>query len=350
LLFGLFQQKMRQQGAVLAELIGGLLLLAVVLILGWFGAEPFWFAVALALSYCVTLGVTLLAARRLAPIGLRLEPGIWRLLIVDTLPVAATGIITILFFRADVVILSFLQPPAEVGLYGLSAKLIDACMGFTLLLVGLFAPFFGRTARLTPHEFAAHFQNGLTTLTVGAVGIAVALIVSAEEVAVLLGGEPFRGAGTILVLLSVVFVLHSMLVMVREAATALQVQTRLVPGYVVGLLVAMIAYFALIPRFAGFGAALALIITELLILTIALRIVTGTAAHPIHLRSPLWAIAGGVTAAAVGLAMETAGFSWLVRGVTSGTAYLAILLLSRTVSFAEAIAWGRKTIMKKRTF
>lgn len=348
MLFGLIQQKLQQQGVVVAEFTGGLLLLATVFALGQLGAAPFWFVVALASGYIVTLAVTLVAARRLAPISLRLEPEIWRHLLVAALPAAATGIISVLYFRADVVILTFLEPPASVGLYGVASKVLDALIGFTLLLSGLFAPLFGRTARLVPGEFARHFEHALTTLALGAVGVAVVLFGLAGEIAVFLGGEAFRPAGASLALLGVVFVLHSSLIIAREAAIALHVQIKLLPGYLVGLVVALTAYFTLIPRLGAPGAALALIITELVILPIALRAVTRAAGHAISLDLPLRAVAAGITAAGLVFVLERAEFGWPVRVIAGGASYLALLLLTRALNLPMAMAIGRDILAKKR--
>jgi O-antigen/teichoic acid export membrane protein len=348
LLFGLFQQKLRQHGVVIAELTGGLLLLAIIAALGQIGAEPVWFVVALASSYGVTLVVTIFAARRLAPIGLRLEPGIWRSLIVAALPLAATDSMGVLFYRADIVILAFLQPPGEVGLYGVSVKVIDALTGLTLLVVGLFAPLFGRTAGHSAAEFARHLENALTTLMIGAMGVAVALVVLAEEIVVLLGGDAFRAAATPLMLLGVVFVLHSALVTLREAAIALRVQTKLLPGYSAGLAVALLAYFALIPRFGASGAAVALIIAEIVILFLTLRVVTRAAGHPINPDPPLRAVGSGVAVIALAFVLKRAGVVWPVQIVACGVSYGLMLLLTRAVDLPQALALGRDALTKKR--
>lgn len=348
LLFGLFQQKLRQQGAVVAELAGGLLLLGLVITLAELSAAPIWFVGALALSYLVTVVVTLTGARRLAPIGLRFEPSVWRQLIVSALPVAATASIGVIFFRADVVFLTFLQPPSEVGLYGVALKVLDALTGFTLLLVGLFAPLFGRTASHAPAQFAAHLENALMTLTIGTAGVAVVLLALAEEIVVVLGGEAFRAAGPALMLLGAVFVLNSVLVLVREAATALGVQSQLIPGYLTGLAIAIAAYLTLIPPLGGSGAALALIITEVVILIAAFRVVIRATDHPISTDGSLRALASGVAAAVVVLVLQHAAFGWPWQVAAGLVSYGLLLLLTGAVSLPAAIAIGRDMMAKKR--
>ena len=349
LLFGLFQQRLRQQGVILAEFTGGLLLLTIIVGLGRLGAEPFWFVLALAVSYVVTLAGTLLAAARLAPLGLALEPDLWRRLLTAALPVAVTGSIAVLYFRADTLFLAALRPLGDVGLYGVPIKILDALMGFALLVVGLFAPLLGKTAKLDPGGFARHLEDGLALLTIGSVGVAVALFILAEEIVVVMAGEAFRAAGTTLTMLGVVFVSHSSAILVREAATCLGVQGRLIKGYLAGFAVAFLAYITLIPPLGGPGAALALFAADVVILAVALRVVRGSAGHPIRLDRPMRALAAGLAAVALTVPLHQVGFGWPLELMAADISYLILLVLTRALHVRTAIAIGRDLLSSRRT-
>ncbi len=348
MLFGLFQQKLRQQGVVLAELTGGLVLVALIIVFAWAGAEPFWFVVAMGLSYIATLALTLVAAQRLVRFGLRLEPALWLDLARQAAPLAVATTISVLYFRADTVLLAFFRSPAEVGLYGVPVKVLDACMGISLLLVGLFTPLMAHSARVDERAFREHLGNGLLTLAVGTALVGVGLVALAPEIVLLLAGAEFIGGSPILQILAGVLVLHGTALILREAATALSIQQRLLPAYFAGLGVALVAYGVLIPQFGGIGAAAALLLAEIVVVLLTGSIVAGAAAGWTVMRRPLMALGCGLVAAVLTILAENAGLHWFLRGLLAGVVYLLLLLASRTLHLPAMIALGRDMLTHKK--
>jgi O-antigen/teichoic acid export membrane protein len=347
LLFGLFQQKLRQGGVVLAEVSGGVLLLALIGLFAWLGAAPWAFASALGLSYVFTLGVTLIAARRLVRFGIRLERDVcWRLAKAGA-PLAVATSITVLYFRADTILLAILDTPAEVGLYGVPIKVVDSFMGITMLLVGLFAPLLANTARIDEGAFREHLENGLTTLAVGTTGVGVGIVALAPEIVTLLAGAEFAAAAPILQVLAGVLVLHGTALILRETATALAIQQRLLPSYVAGLIVAMAAYLVLIPPLGGVGAALALLIAEtVVVVSIAVVVVRATGTGR-ALRAPVIALAAGLAAAAAVVWAEQQGWGFVLRAALGGGVYLCLLLGTGAVSLPVLWRLGRDMLGRK---
>ena len=131
---------------------------------------------------------------------------------------------------------------------GTGPKSLVATLGsrFLLLVVGR-AVVLGlalvATAILTRTLGPAGFGNdraaagyfGLVVMLADPIGGALALSALAPEIIRLLAGAAFADAAMILRLLTIVFVLHAVVVLLREAATALQIQHRLLPGYLLGL-------------------------------------------------------------------------------------------------------------------
>lgn len=347
LLFGLFQQKLRQQGVVLAEVSGGLVLVVLILGFAWAGAEPFWFVVAMGLSYVATLVIALVAAQRLVRFGLRLEPALWLDLARHAAPLAVATSISVLYFRADTILLAFFRPAAEVGLYGVPVKVVDAGMGMTILLVGLFTPLMARTALVDEKAFRTHLGDGLLTLAVGTVGLALGLVALAPEIVMVLAGADYVAAAPILRLLAGVFVLHGTALILREAATALAIQHRLLPAYFAGLAVALLAYLTLIPRFGGVGAAAALLLAEAVVVLMVGIIVAKATAGAALVQGPLAVFACGLLAAALALAVGHWGGNWFLRGLVAGLGYLALLLATRTLHLPALLALGRDMLARK---
>jgi O-antigen/teichoic acid export membrane protein len=332
LLFGLFQQQLRQGGVVLAEVSGGLVLLVAIVVFAQLGAEPWWFATAMGLSYVFTLVITLVAAQRLVRFGLRLEPAIWWHYIKEGAPLAVAGTLSILYLRADMVLLAFVHPPAVVGVYAVPAKVFDSFIGIVLLLVGLFAPLLARTATVDERGFGAHLTNALATVAIGTIGLAVGIVATAPEIVRVLAGPGFDAGVAILQLMAGLLVLRAVALMLREAATALAIQHRLLPAYLAAFAVAFAAYFLLIPSYGGAGAALALLLAETVLLAGIVRAVLRAADAKAALRIPLGALLSGLGATAAALWLANLGTGFFARGLLAGLVYLALLLLTRSVT------------------
>jgi O-antigen/teichoic acid export membrane protein len=342
MLFGLFQQKLRQLGVVIAEIGGGAILLAAVVSLSKLGAEPVWFVAALGFSYLCTLSGTLYYARRLVRFGLRTELRQWSHLATAALPVAGMSILTVTAYRADSVLLALLNGPEAVGLYGVPLKVFESLMGIVILFVGLFAPLMARSAKAAPAEFSALLGSGLGVMCMGAAGAAVGLNAVAPELIALLAGPEFAAAEPILRLLMLLAVAHGLTLFLREAATALYIQKRLLPGYAAGLVVALLGYFVLIPRYSGVGAATALIISEMLVLSYALAVVVKASPERASLRLPVLAALCGAGAGAVLYAIHLAGWNVVGRVGASIAVYVLLLLVTRAIKISDVLAVARE--------
>ena len=60
----------------------------------------------------------------------RVEPAVWRGLLVSALPLGLALAINAVYFRADTLIISLYEPYAQVGLYTLAYRVLE----FTLVL------------------------------------------------------------------------------------------------------------------------------------------------------------------------------------------------------------------------
>jgi O-antigen/teichoic acid export membrane protein len=347
MLFGLFQQKLRQHGVVIAEIVGGVALVALVVVLIRAGAGPVWFVAALGASYGITLMLSLFFANRLVPLRPAVDLASWRRLAWFALPLAAVESMTEIYFRADSVLIALLHSPEMVGLYGVPAKVMDATLGILTLLVGLFAPLFARSAFTDPAEFSRYVQQALSVLAMGSFAAAVLLMTLSNEVVVLIGGAAFADSAGILAVLSLVIVSHSAIYLLREAAVALNMQRRLIPIYLAGTVTAFACYVPLISRYGGVGAAASILVAELLVFGLLYRLLCGVRLYNVSLRVPALACLSG--AAAVG---ATASIAWLdghwwIRSGGALVLYGVMLLATRALSLSELTGFCRGMLSRR---
>ena len=347
MMFGVFHQKLKQHWAIIAEILGGIVLVSAVVFLMSSEAALPWFVVALASSYLLTALISLAMAYRLVPFRLRFDLEQVRKLVFAALPLAGGATLSIIYLRADSVLLALLQGPDSVGIYGVPIKIFDSVMGIILLATGLFAPFFANTAQSKPSEFSRFVDDGLLVVTVGSVAIGLVLCALADQVILILAGEAFYAAITPLRLLTIVMVLHAMIMLLKEVVTAMGLQRRLLPVYGTGFVAAFIAYFLLIPPLATVGAVLSLIVAEFAVLAGIIWIIKRQSKRLISPYAPVMAISCGLVVAAAIMIIDQFTENWIAMTIVAVLGYVSALLVTKTIEISKLIDLGKQIIASR---
>lgn len=233
--------------------------------------------------------------------GVRLRPsrkGGWPLMLL-ALPVAGTLLINYLYFRLDVVLLSWLKSDADVARYGLAYRVLEGLMVLpSYLMLALFptiARSEGSRARL-----AMTIGTALGALEAAALGLGGLLAIFSSEIVVVLGGHKYASAGPVLAILSLALALSFVSGVFGTSLMALGHQPRLLLLSLGTLLVNLAANLLLIPPLGVDGAAIAVVLGELAGLTSAswyYRRVAGPPEGPAHRRLLAAGLVLGVLAA-----------------------------------------------------
>ncbi len=330
-LIALFQQRLEQAGQVWAEVAGGSILFLATAVLSWLGLGPLPFVAAMSAAFLLQLVLAWLAAGRYVRIRPRFEWGEWKKLLLPALPLALANIFTLLYYRADTVLLSVFQPATAVGQYGVATKVLDTMVGFTIMFTGLILPLLSRHALDGP-RFRRFLQASFDALAVALPGAAVIFFLFAEEVAVLIAGPAFAPSAVPLRILTLTMALVSFSILLRHAATALDLQRRLLPGHVVAAGIALLIYFLAIPMVAEIGAAAGTVVGELVVLVWTVSVLHRHGAVRLAFDALAKAVAAAALAMVVGWTVRLSGIAWpLAFGIT-GCAYLAALFAFRAIT------------------
>ena len=326
LLLGFFQQQLRQGGSVLAEIVGGALLLAMVTLLAPLGAPVAYFVFGQALAFAAMLAVSWTMAWRIQRFRLGRELPLWRGLLGRALPLAGVDTLNLVYSRTDTLLLALWSTTASVGLYGVASKIYDTCLGLSMLFVGLVGPVLGRRAHVDPPGFATFLEAGWGLLMAGAVGMALMLWSFAPEFVTIVAGSEFIAGASALRVFSLLLVIGPTRVLFRDVAAMLDVQRRLIAGSVLGAAVGLAGYAILIPRFGAVGAALALLLAELTVAAQAAFVLISAGRTRLSFRVPLLAIGCGLVAAAAIEGLRRLGLPWPVLLGLGGLGYAALLV------------------------
>lgn len=131
-LSALLQVALRMHWSVVAIVAGKLITLGwmIFVVQFWLPDDPhagfFQLLVAGIVGGVIALILTFVAARKVAHISLRFDWQFWKTTIVQTLPYGAAILLATVYFRIDIILLSLLRTSEEVGVYGVSARILES--------------------------------------------------------------------------------------------------------------------------------------------------------------------------------------------------------------------------------
>jgi O-antigen/teichoic acid export membrane protein len=279
----------------------------------------------------------------LMPGGLRLawvaRRDTWGLLLRISLPLGATMIVNYLYFRLDVVLLSILKGEDDVAIYGLAYRVLE---GLMVLPAYFMLALFPEIARLTGQRERV---DGIVTAALGvmeAIALPMVLVFAlfADDVIQVIAGEDFSDAAWVLRILTLALGVSYLNGVYGNALPALGRQNQLFRWSLVVLACNLVINLALIPPFGVVGAAVAVVISELVGFAVVRHLYGQVGSAPWPSFQPRMLLAGALMAAAMApLLLVPDGFAGslvavAVGAVLGGLVYAAALIALRAVPAA----------------
>ncbi len=268
----------------------------------------------------------------------------WRTLAATSLPFAIQDVFTVLLFKLDAVILSFMAAEAAVGRYGAAYRLLEATLFIGWALNGAFGAMYAYLGRDTDPTVGSVYERSIKVALVLLTPCAVVMGVLAEPICRLSFGSDFVAAAPALRLLSpvvlglcLVTLSSSLIISRRSPRTMVRMTASMV-------LLNVLLNVSLIPSLEERGAALAMLITEIAFVGVAMRVASdevGGLRWAVMLAAPLTAgiamlpamillVGLPVASLATGLAVYVAAFVLLERRISPGDlAFVAAMLKGR---------------------
>lgn len=255
---------------------GACILAAVMLKLG------FW---ALAMSFIVSealrSAVLYQLCRRHLSLRLRLDRAHLRRALVRCAPFYVTGLALTLYSKFDVMLLSYLATPLELGWYSASSQVSNLGLMLIPLISGVCLPMFSRARKRSEEELGISIRRSLEVILMLAIPVSLALFVGADVWIRMLGGRGFEPAAASLRCIAPIFMLtyvailcSSFLNLINRAWTVTRVCAM---SIVINALLNVVLIKAM-GRLAGtggagMGAALAAVLTEAVVCAVLLLII-----------------------------------------------------------------------------
>lgn len=265
ILTGIFQKHLKTYFISASDVLARLLQLAMLLFLLKFKAGLVAFVWAVVLSEIAHFLLIYKFADAIARIRLTVDKKYWREIMKVTLPVAASLVFTLIYFKLDTIILSVIKPARDVGIYSVAYKVLEAVIFLPAIYIGLIMPRLSKWAAENKAEFTKTFRRAFDTIAIFAFPFCMYLFLMSDHVVRIIGGSGFAESGAVLKVLSLAIFLIFFGNLGGNAIVALNLQRKGMWIYMSGAVVNVAANIILIPRYTYFAAAWTTMATELLI-------------------------------------------------------------------------------------
>ncbi|MFH1456953.1 MAG: flippase [Patescibacteria group bacterium] len=267
ILVALFQKEMKTKYAAIAEVVGKCVVLGMAILavsLGWSFYAILWIVSA---GLGVHFFINLFFARRFLAFKFAFDKEVWKNILKKSWPIAMYMVFSMIYFKADTIILSFYHPASTVGLYGAPYKILEVLIAFPAIFMGLVSPHLSRAfSKNNIEDFKRIFQKAFDGLSLIIWPMIFGIVALALPIIHLIAGQAFSTSAPILQILimatGIIFVAH----LSTFAVVAINKQKSMMKYYIFAAVLALVLYFVFIPKYSFWAAAIITVIVELFIL------------------------------------------------------------------------------------
>src|SRR3989344_602893 len=167
-------------------------------------------AVAFMVSLCVAFIIHLVLVPHRGNLFPKVSISGWRYLAKTSWPIALMLVLNVIYFRIDILVLSFFRSPEEIAWYGLAYKIIENGLFFPAMVGGLLLPHISSALAVKNRKQANTLvSQGLTLSLYTAVIVVTMLVVFASPIILFFNSEYSSSIGLLRVLsiaLSIMFI------------------------------------------------------------------------------------------------------------------------------------------------
>ena len=266
---GIFQKNLVMDRVAIVELGGKVLQVTLVILVVVFNLGFLAIMWAFVANMIFNFFGVYWASRKFLTFTLGRDIVFWKKFLKESLPMGVSAIVTFVYFKFDVILLSFFQNSDAVGIYSGAYKIIENIVFFPAMMVGLVLPLLSEHIfeERKKFEFLANKLFKIFALLV--FPLVVGVWFTAQEIMLIVGGEGFLPSGA--VLQTLIFSLACIFFAQIFNAILLVGNQQKKLMYVLGMcaLLNVLVNLFVIPRYSYVGAAFTSVITEFCVMLLS---------------------------------------------------------------------------------
>jgi O-antigen/teichoic acid export membrane protein len=341
---GVFQNKLRMDKATISDVVGRIIILFSTLYFIKMGYGLNFILWAYALGNIVNL----LLSAWLGKIYVNIRPAFdlvyWKQIFVQTWPMAVVLILGLIYFRIDTLMLSLMKSTTDVGIYGPPYKVLEMLMLLPSMFMGNVFPIISLYIHTKDDRLSGAIQKSFDFLLIMAVPVTLIIIFAAEPIIRIVAGSEFVTAQTINPIFGLpatsVLALQILIVAVgfsfishifNYLVIALGKQSKLIWPNVLLVIFNIGLNFYLIPHYSYIGAAIATVLTEILVLTFTWFIIKKNVELKLN-TGIIWKVGLGGLGMLITLLFLAPYINWIVFSIIASAVYVVILSLTGAIN------------------
>lgn len=194
---GLFQSQLEMYKASISEVIGRFIILGGVV---WFVVIGADFQAVLSvyiIANFINFFINYLWGSKYIKFRPRFNFPLWRIVLIDSFPLALLSAIGIIHFKIDTVILSIIKGPVDVGIYGIPYKVLETITVIPGIFIGNIFPILTSYFHAKDNRLDSAIQKAFDFMVMLAVPIVIGLMVLSRPIINLIGGEDYLITSTV---------------------------------------------------------------------------------------------------------------------------------------------------------
>ncbi len=341
IVIGTEQRHFKMHYAALAEVVGRIVTLAGLLIGIGSGLGVVGLTLIVSVGSTANFLLNLVLGRRHASFAWNWDPAFWRTLLHRSWPIGISILFNLIYFRADTLILSYVRPLNEVGIYGAAYRVLEILITLPFMYCGVLLPLVAKAwAEKDKERFNRLYRNALSTMALLAAPMVAGVFVMGDRIMLAIAGDDFVASGMILKILILAAAVIYLGTVSSHAIVALNAQRKSIPLYIAVAVVTLAGYVIFIPRYGMYAAAWLTVFSEG-------AIAVGTTAISFYMAKSGFATVAitkaSACAATMALAILPLRDMWLPIPIIAGAIiYGLLVIITGTVS--------RQTIKEILTF
>lgn len=262
-----FQKRLRTHYVAIAEVIGrAALLIATVLMIHW-QASLVLLTLTVVIGNLANFLVSWYFSRGHIKLRWEIDWSYIRNVLRRTWPVAVSIWFSLLYFKADTIILSFFKSDYVVGIYGMPYRILETLITLPLVFMGLMMPLLSTVWNAGNQvKFRGYMQKAFDGLSLMGIPLLAGTIPLAKPIVLLFAGEQFVESVPILQILMIGVLIMYIGALFGHAVITVGEQKKMIKYYVMIAALMLAGYLLLIPPYSYWAAAWLTNIGELLVL------------------------------------------------------------------------------------
>jgi O-antigen/teichoic acid export membrane protein len=187
----------------------------------------------------------------------------WRELFKESFPLAFASIMIGIYYNLDMVMLGYMKPESDVGIYNAANKIFLLGIIPLQLIFQAFFPMLSRVGLTNTHEFRSTMKSYAKFILGSGIAAGIFLLTFSDRVVMVVFGKNYLASVAPLSILAMNIIMVSINVFLGNPMMAWGKQKQYAIAISVGAVTNIIFNFALIPKYTYLGAAFATLLAEI---------------------------------------------------------------------------------------